>query len=133
LFWFGFDFGLHLHIHCESCNLFYSLMALRAASPIWISPLRPHSKVGVSDLGLRRCADLRCYWDLERLPKWECCCLSVLAQRAITPVEDEKPSAPQVDTSGATDQVQDTQSRGFHKDLNLLPSELLYIHSLFLN
>ncbi|KAJ6333824.1 hypothetical protein OIU76_025935 [Salix suchowensis] len=96
-------------------------MTLRASSPIWVSPLRPHSKAGVSDLGLRRCVDLRCYWDLERLPKWECCCLSVLAQRAITPVEDEKPSAPQVDTSGAIDQVQDTQSRGFHKDLNLLP------------
>ncbi|KAJ6769552.1 AROGENATE DEHYDRATASE/PREPHENATE DEHYDRATASE 1 CHLOROPLASTIC [Salix purpurea] len=96
-------------------------MTLRASSPIWVSPLRPHSKAGVSDLGLRRCVDLRCYWDLERLPKWECCCLSVLAQRAITPVEDEKPAAPQVDTSGAIDQVQDTQSRGFHKDLNLLP------------
>ncbi|KAF9672077.1 hypothetical protein SADUNF_Sadunf11G0003300 [Salix dunnii] len=101
-----------------------STRKFKAASPIWVSPLRPHSKVGISDLGLRRCVDLRCYWDLERLPKWECCCLSVLAQRAITPVEDEKPSAPQVDTSGAIDQVQDTQSRGFHKDLNLLPKPL---------
>jgi hypothetical protein len=57
--------------------------------------------------------------------------LSVLAQRAITPVEDEKPLIPQVETSEAIDQVQNTQSRGFHKDLNLLPSELLHIQSLF--
>ncbi|CAK7351277.1 unnamed protein product [Dovyalis caffra] len=99
-------------------------MALRAASPIWASPLRPHSDVGVLYLGLRRCVDLRCNWDLEKVPKWECCYLSVLAKRAITPVEDEKPLTPQVETSGAIDQVQDTQSRGFHKDLNLLPKPL---------
>ncbi|XP_061977480.1 arogenate dehydratase/prephenate dehydratase 1, chloroplastic-like isoform X2 [Populus nigra] len=95
-----------------------------AASHIWVSPLRPHSNVGVSDLGLRRCVDLRCNWDLERLPRWECYCLSVLAQRAITPVEDEKPLIPRVETSEAIDQVQNTQSRGFHKDLNLLPKPL---------
>ena len=106
-------------------------MALRDASHILANPLRPHYNVGVSDLGLRRCVDLRCNWDRERLPKWECCCVSLLAQRAITPVEDEKPLTPQVETSEAIDQVQNTQSKGFHKDLNLLPSELLRIHSLF--
>lgn len=74
---------------------------------------------------------MRCNWDRERLPKWECCCVSLLAQRAITPVEDEKPLTPQMETSEAIDQVQNTQSKGFHMDLNLLPSELLRIHSLF--
>jgi len=121
-------FFFSLHLHCEICSPFHFLMA---ASHIWVSPLRPHSNVGVSDLGLRRCVDMRCNWDLERLPRWECCCLSVLAQRAITPVEDEKPLIPQVETSEAIDQVQNTQSRGFHKDLNLLPSELLHIQLLF--
>ncbi|KAF9683378.1 hypothetical protein SADUNF_Sadunf04G0007200 [Salix dunnii] len=99
-------------------------MALRDASHILANPLRPHYNVGVSDLGLRRCVGLRCNWDRERLPKWECCCVSLLAQRAITPVEDEKPLTPQVETSEAIDQVQKTQSKGFHKDLNLLPKPL---------
>uniref|UniRef100_A0A6N2L1A4 arogenate dehydratase n=1 Tax=Salix viminalis TaxID=40686 RepID=A0A6N2L1A4_SALVM len=99
-------------------------MALRDASHIWANPLRPHYNVGVSDLGLRRCVDMRCNWDRERLPKWECCCVSLLAQRAITPVEDEKPLTPQMETSEAIDQVQNTQSKGFHKDLNLLPKPL---------
>ncbi|KAJ6397133.1 hypothetical protein OIU77_022052 [Salix suchowensis] len=99
-------------------------MALRDASHIWANPLRPHYNVGVSDLGLRRCVDMRCNWDRERLPKWECCCVSLLAQRAITPVEDEKPLTPQMETSEAIDQVQNTQSKGFHMDLNLLPKPL---------
>ncbi|KAJ6401938.1 hypothetical protein OIU84_014086 [Salix udensis] len=99
-------------------------MALRDASHIWANPLRPHYNVGVSDLGLRRCVDMRCNWDRERLPKWECCCVSLLAQRAITPVEDEKPLTPQMETSEAIDQAQNTQSKGFHMDLNLLPKPL---------
>lgn len=113
-------------IYIVKVAIFLSSMALRTAAPIWVGPIRPHSNVGASDLGYRRCGfslGLRCNWDLERFPKWECCCLGVLAQRAITPVEDEKPFTPEVESSKAINQVEDSKSRGFHKDLNLLPSE----------
>ncbi|EEF43858.1 arogenate dehydratase/prephenate dehydratase 1, chloroplastic [Ricinus communis] len=102
-------------------------MALRAAGSLWFSPIRPCSNVGGSDLGNRRCGkglDFRCNWDSDRFSKGEWCCLAVLAQRAITPVEDEKPCTPEVESSQAIEKVQDTQSSSFHKDLNLLPKPL---------
>ena len=64
-------------------------------------------------------------YELEKCRKWECCCLGVVAQRALTPVEDEKPTGPLVESSGAADGVQQNESKGFHKDVNLLPSEFL--------
>ena len=61
-----------------------------------------------------------------RPPKWECCGLGASTQKAINPVEDEKPYTPRVKTSrtGKIDQAEDTFSRAFHKDLNLHPSKL---------
>ncbi|XP_065636586.1 arogenate dehydratase/prephenate dehydratase 1, chloroplastic isoform X3 [Quercus suber] len=56
--------------------------------------------------------------------KWECCCLAILAQRAITSVEDEKPNVSGVEPSWGIERTQGNESRGFHKDLNLLPKPL---------
>ncbi|KAM4101804.1 hypothetical protein ACB094_05G173100 [Castanea mollissima] len=61
---------------------------------------------------------------MARSRKWECCCLAVLAQRAITPVEDEKPDVSSVGPSWGIERTQGNESRGFHKDLNLLPKPL---------
>lgn len=100
-----------------------SLMALKAA-PIWGCAKIPCSHLGVSDLGSRRSGfALNLRHDLERFRKLECCCLGALAHRAITPVEDEKPCVPGADSSGAIERTQRNESMGFHKDLNLLPSE----------
>ncbi|XP_028755241.1 arogenate dehydratase/prephenate dehydratase 1, chloroplastic-like [Neltuma alba] len=62
--------------------------------------------------------------DFGKCRKWECCCLAVLAQRATTPVEDEKPTMPVVKISGPSDGAHENDSKGFHKDLNLLPKPL---------
>ncbi|XP_050214202.1 arogenate dehydratase/prephenate dehydratase 1, chloroplastic [Mercurialis annua] len=91
-------------------------MALRAAGSLWFSPLRPYGNLGGSDLGNGRWGfglDLNC--------NWECCCSAVLAQRAIIPVDDDKPV---VESRPAIDKLQDTRSTVFHKDLNLLPKPL---------
>nr|POE49978.1 hypothetical protein CFP56_48537 [Quercus suber] len=61
-------------------------------------------------------------FDLEMPRKWECCCLAVLAQIAITSVEDEKPKVSGVEPSWGIERTQGNESRGFHKDLNLLPN-----------
>ncbi|KAF2304932.1 hypothetical protein GH714_000536 [Hevea brasiliensis] len=102
-------------------------MALRAVGDFWVSPIKPLSIVGGSDLVHSRCGfslNLRCNRDFDRFPERECCRLAVLAQRAITPVEDEKPFSHEVEPSGAIDKVQDNASSVFHKDLNLLPKPL---------
>ncbi|KAF4372551.1 hypothetical protein F8388_027224 [Cannabis sativa] len=95
-------------------------------SPIWVSAKAPCSQLGVSDLGSSRrfgfALNLR--YDLERLRKWECCCLSALTQKAITSVEDEKPQVPVADTPADNEETENNESRGFHKDLNLLPKPL---------
>ena len=97
-------------------------MAVKGGVPIWGEATTLFSNQGVSDLrsnlsGL--CLNLS-------LRKWECCCLGVsLAQRAITPVEGEKPILPGMESAGAIQRVEDTEARGFHKDMNLLPSEFL--------
>ncbi|KAI4298704.1 hypothetical protein L6164_032230 [Bauhinia variegata] len=62
-------------------------------------------------------------YDLDKCCKWECCSFGVLAQKAITPVEDEKPTVREVEASAANDGVHENDPKGFHKDLNLLPSE----------
>ena len=99
-------------------------MALKGA-PIWVSSKTRCSHLGVSDLGSSRSGfGLNLRFDSERFRKWECCSLAAaLAQRATTPVEDEKPSLPLADTSGKIEGSQDNESSGFHKDLNLLPSK----------
>lgn len=100
-----------------------TLMASRAVGTIRVSTMR-------SDLVYKRCGfrfDLRCNRDFNRFSGRECCRLAVFPQRAITPVEDEKPFIPEVEPSGAIDRVQDTESSVIHKDLNLLPSEFVQL------
>ncbi|KAG8634352.1 hypothetical protein MANES_17G026400v8 [Manihot esculenta] len=102
-------------------------MASRAVGTIRVSTMRPLSIMGGSDLVYKRCGfrfDLRCNRDFNRFSGRECCRLAVFPQRAITPVEDEKPFIPEVEPSGAIDRVQDTESSVIHKDLNLLPKPL---------
>ncbi|KAL6197638.1 hypothetical protein ACLB2K_033244 [Fragaria x ananassa] len=97
------------------------VMAVKGGVPIWGEATTLFSNQGVSDLRSNRsglCLNLS-------LRKWECCCLGVsLAQRAITPVEDEKPILPGMESAGAIQRVEDTDARGFHKDMNLLPKPL---------
>lgn len=96
-------------------------MALKA-NPIWGYAKTPHFHVGLPDLGPRPCGFAL---DFRVLNKWECSCVGVLAQtpqRAITPVEDEKPSH-DMESSGAIQRPFDMESTGFHKDMNLLPSK----------
>lgn len=89
-------------------------------SPIWGCAKTPYSHKGISDLGSAR-SGLALNLSLRN---WECCCLGVsLAQRAITPVEDEKPNLPGMESAGAIERIENNESRGFHKDMNLLPSE----------
>lgn len=93
-------------------------MSLKAV-PIWGSAVPPNPQLGsTSDLGSRR---FNFRTDLETFRKWECC--AVLAQRATTPVEDEKPSATEIEFLGLIDQTQNKEPTTFHKDLNSLPSE----------
>ncbi|KAK7836780.1 arogenate dehydratase/prephenate dehydratase 1 [Quercus suber] len=67
-------------------------MALKA-SPIWVCPSTPCFDLGSSDLWSRKSGSaFNLRFDLEMPRKWECCCLAILAQRAITSVEDEKPN-----------------------------------------
>lgn len=107
--------------HCRlDC---FILMALKAVSIWGCYKPPPQLGVGVSNSHSTLIGNLR--YDYDKCRKWECCCLGVLAQRATTAVEDEGPSVPPlVDSSGAADGVHQNESKGFHKDLNLLPSEL---------
>lgn len=106
-------------------------MALKGAA-IWVCARTPCSDQGASDLVTRNSGSaFSLRFDLEKFRKWECCSLGVLAQRAITPVEDEKPHVSGVTSSEAIEPTQGNESRGFHKDLNLLPSESTLSHILF--
>ncbi|KAK9267698.1 hypothetical protein L1049_010130 [Liquidambar formosana] len=101
-------------------------MALKG-SAVWGGASSPshHQFGGGTDFGSRRfgvAMNLR--YDPERLQKWECCCAAVSAQRAITPVEDEKPSMPPIESSREVDRRQDAESGRFHKDMNYLPKPL---------
>lgn len=78
------------------------------------------------DLGTRAClgsSGLSFRRDLGRLGKWGCCC-AVLGQRAITPVDDEKPLNPESVAEPHTSGVHQTKHTGFHRDLNSLPKPL---------
>ncbi|GMP75504.1 hypothetical protein CsSME_00032566 [Camellia sinensis var. sinensis] len=97
-------------------------MALKAV-PIWVCVNHTRTQLGFTDLGSRRSgSDSNLRFGVDKSREWECCGM-VLSQRAITPVEDEKPLAPRFDSPGGADQTQITESRGFHRDLNSLPSE----------
>ena len=102
-------------------------MASSKAVPIWVSA--NHRQLG-SSYSLHKpsgsCLNSNFNVNLgfgRNFHKWDC--LGLLAQRAITPLEDEKPliDSPPV----KTEDTQITESRGFHKDLNSLPSEFLFL------
>lgn len=93
-------------------------MAALKTVPIWFSS--SSSSSFVSDSGHKRvgfCSNFR----FLGFQKWEC--LSLLAQRAITPLEDEKPFT---DSNQFAIETQITKSPGFHKDLNSLPSKFFF-------
>lgn len=103
------------------------LMASKGALPIWVCAKTAQLHVGCSDLGTRTygfALNLSFKGDLERPRKWECLSVGVLAQRAITPVEDEKPQTSGLESSGAIERTQQEEAKVFHKDLNLLPKPL---------
>lgn len=77
--------------------------------------------VAISDSG-SGCARNSLNWrnDFVRLRKWESCRMEVLAQRAITPVEGEKPG---VDSSQTINRTPDKEPRDSRKDLSILPSK----------
>ncbi|GMH05299.1 hypothetical protein Nepgr_007139 [Nepenthes gracilis] len=52
------------------------------------------------------------------------CCRGVFAQRAITPAEDEKPFSSGAGSGDGISRFKETESTGFHKDLNSLPKPL---------
>ncbi|XP_041028372.1 arogenate dehydratase/prephenate dehydratase 1, chloroplastic-like isoform X2 [Juglans microcarpa x Juglans regia] len=99
-------------------------MALKGAAP-WVCARNPCSDLGTSDLGPRNsgAASISFKFDLEKFSR-ECCRLDALTRQATTPVEDEKPRVPGIESSGAIAQTRGNESRGLHKDLNLLPKPL---------
>ncbi|GAV85008.1 PDT domain-containing protein/ACT domain-containing protein [Cephalotus follicularis] len=90
-------------------------MALKAA-PIWGCAIIPNSHVSSPYLGSRL---------FGFASKWDCCCVSVLAQRAITPLEEDQPHSPGIefDSAGA-----DSETTMLHKDMIQLPKPLSAIH-----
>ncbi|XP_072065684.1 arogenate dehydratase/prephenate dehydratase 1, chloroplastic isoform X2 [Arachis hypogaea] len=103
-------------------------MALKASASICPSSSSyPQLGSHDSNCGLIRGLNLR--YDLDKCCNWKCCCtsLGLVAQRALTPVEDEKPTVPLVDSSLAADASHYNDSKAFHKDVNLLPRPLTAI------
>ncbi|XP_031392032.1 arogenate dehydratase/prephenate dehydratase 1, chloroplastic [Punica granatum] len=97
--------------------------------PLWGGAKSPSLHVVVPDLGPKPCGlalNLSGMLDFPsgKSKKWECCSVGALAQRAITPVEDDRPDTSGLEPAGAADPTQDDQSKGFHKDLSLLPKPL---------
>ncbi|CAK9176064.1 unnamed protein product [Ilex paraguariensis] len=93
-------------------------MALKAAA-ICICANRSHSHSVVTYLGSKPSGSVL---NLRFERKWECWAVS--DQRAKTPVEDEKPPAPELGLPEETDETQIIETRGLHKDLNALPRPL---------
>lgn len=91
-------------------------MALKCVPIFFCSP-KPQSLIDIPALGYSRG---RFVLDIRPI-RLECCGAS--AQGAICLVEDEKPGA-KTSPTGKIDKDGKTISRGFHKDLNLLPSKL---------
>ncbi|TKY54003.1 Arogenate dehydratase/prephenate dehydratase 1 [Spatholobus suberectus] len=103
-------------------------MALKAVS-IWSCSKAPPPQLGVAVANAHSTLIGNPRYDFDKCRKWECCCLSVLAQRATTAVEDERPSVlpPLVDSSGVPDGLHQNELKGFHKDINMLPKPLTAI------
>lgn len=93
-------------------------MALKCV-PIFFCSQKPQSLLEIPALGYSRG---RLVLDLRPI-RLECCALGASAQSAICLVEDEKPGA-KTSPTGKIDNDGNTISRGFHKDLNLLPKPL---------
>ncbi|XP_012450042.1 arogenate dehydratase/prephenate dehydratase 1, chloroplastic [Gossypium raimondii] len=93
-------------------------MALKCV-PIFFCSQKPQSLLEIPALGYSRG---RIVLDLRTI-RLECCALGASAQSAICLVEDEKPGA-KTSPTGKIDNDGNTISRGFHKDLNLLPKPL---------
>ncbi|MBA0748164.1 hypothetical protein Gogos_005012 [Gossypium gossypioides] len=93
-------------------------MALKCV-PIFFCSQKPQSLLEIPALGYSRG---RIVLDLRPI-RLECCALGASAQSAICLVEDEKPGA-KTSPTGKIDKDGNTISRGFHKDLNLLPKPL---------
>ncbi|KAG4196108.1 hypothetical protein ERO13_A06G148600v2 [Gossypium hirsutum] len=93
-------------------------MALKCV-PIFFCSQKPQSLPEIPALGYSRG---RLVLDLRPI-RLECCALGASAQSAICLVEDEKPGA-KTSPTGKIDNDGNTISRGFHKDLNLLPKPL---------
>ncbi|KAB2078422.1 hypothetical protein E1A91_A06G161800v1 [Gossypium mustelinum] len=93
-------------------------MALKCV-PIFFCSQKPQSLPEIPALGYSRG---RLVLDLRPI-RLECCALGASAQSAICLVEDEKPGA-KTSPTGKIDKDGNTISRGFHKDLNLLPKPL---------
>ncbi|XP_016683643.1 arogenate dehydratase/prephenate dehydratase 1, chloroplastic isoform X1 [Gossypium hirsutum] len=93
-------------------------MALKCV-PIFFCSQKPQSLLEIPALGYSRG---RIVLDLRPI-RLECCALGASAQSAICLVEDEKPGA-KTSPTGKIDNDGNTISRGFHKDLNLLPKPL---------
>ncbi|PPS20007.1 hypothetical protein GOBAR_AA00562 [Gossypium barbadense] len=91
-------------------------MALKCV-PIFFCSQKPQSLPEIPALGYSRG---RLVLDLRPI-RLECCALGASAQSAICLVEDEKPGA-KTSPTGKIDKDGNTISRGFHKDLNLLPN-----------
>lgn len=101
-------------------------MALKGVS-LWGCAKSPNLHVGAFDLEPRPCGfALTLSGKLDffsrKIRKLECCSLGVLAHRAVTPVEDERPDIAGMEPSATTNLTQEDNPQGFHKDLSLLPS-----------
>ncbi|KAK7387752.1 hypothetical protein VNO78_22544 [Psophocarpus tetragonolobus] len=98
-------------------------MALQGVS-IWgcsKSPPPPQFGVAVANSHSTLIGNLRYDFDKCR------CCLGVLAQRATTAVEDEKPTVPPLAHSSGPAHQNEAKGFHFHKDMNLLPKPLTAI------
>ncbi|MED6218680.1 ADP,ATP carrier protein [Stylosanthes scabra] len=98
-------------------------MALNASASISPSS-SSYPQLGSDDAN----CGLNLRYELHRCRNWKCCAsLGVVAQRALTPVDDEKPTVPLVDSSLDSDASHHNHSQAFHKDVNLLPKPLTAI------
>ncbi|GAB2298880.1 ADP,ATP carrier protein [Dionaea muscipula] len=99
-----------------------NLMALKGDPVIWGCgfPSNPHSGTNSSAC---RLSFRREFHGFHRFGKWDCC-YSLVCQRAITPVKDEKPMHSGVEPGVEVVRTQQSQSTALNKDLSSLPRPL---------